>query len=171
MAISPFKSSSIQFIKDYNFKVITNPKKIIIIDKDHKHPISNTIMIILGLAGIPICYAGSYEIGIIFLLLLLFPIIRIANNRPKKVVFDFANQTIQNVKLIDIRKFVFVRSEVLAYASAFEKGVIDYSLTLQMVNKNNIGIDLMTFIDRQEVKPGAELLLQQMNEWLNDKAH
>ena len=159
---------NVDFIKSYNYDVIVHHNRMLITDNDHNNPVINIVMIVIGLAGIPIvAYMGNYQIGIIFLLLLAIPIIRIVNRKPKKTVFDFLNQRIRKVSVGDIREFRYVTSEALAYATAMEEGVTEYTLTLEMVNNNGVATELLSFIDREEKKPGAENLLNEMNSWLS----
>lgn len=157
---------NVDFIKSYNYDVIVHHNRMLITDNDHNNPVINIVMIVIGLAGIPIVYMGNYKVGVLFLLLLAIPIIRIVNRKPKKTKFDFLNQRIRKVNVADIREFRYVKSEALAYATAMEEGVTEYTLTLEMVNKNGVATELLSFIDRDENKPGAENLLNEMNGWL-----
>lgn len=157
---------SVDFIKSYNYDVIIHHYRMLITDNDQSSPVINIVMIVVGLTGIPIAFLGNYQIGIVFLLLLAVPIFRIANSKSKKTKFDFLNQRIRKTDIADIREFRYIKSEALTYATAMEDGVTEYTLTLEMVKKNGVATELLSFIDRDENKPGAEELLNEMNGWL-----
>ena len=117
--------------------------------------------------GVPILLAGNYRMGLLFILLLAIPIIRMLNQAPKKVVIDFSQNLINDIPFAEINEFKYESEESLAYATPFEKGTTEYALHLDLINQYGLPIRLLSFIDREQNKPGAEDLLSTMNGWLN----
>lgn len=159
--------ATVEFLKSYNYTVNVSPETIVIIDKNYTKMWQNVIMIIIGLSGFPIAFAGSYEIGILFILLLSIPIIRIANNKPKQVTFELVSNRVNGIYFTEIKEFRYAEEENYAYATPFEKGTKEYTLDLELVNKNGVPTKILSFIDREEKKPGAAAFLSALNGWLN----
>lgn len=157
---------TIEFLKSYNYTVKVKNQVITVMDKNYSTVWQNVIMIIIGLTGFPIAFVGNYEIGILFILFLLIPIVRMIKNKPKKVTFELVANRINGIYLSEIKEFRYSQEETYAYATPFEKGTKEYTLDLEMVNKNGIPTKIMSFIDREEEKPGAQALLKMMNGWL-----
>jgi len=165
--IKPFTKASVDYLKSYKYKLRNSKTQTEVANKGQLSPALNAIMFVIGISGIPVAFFGNYQLGIVFLLMLFFPIIRWVNGTPQKIMFNYLNQQLQGVDLDKIHLFKFTEEESLAYATAFEEGTVEHTLNLMMVRKDGVEMKLFSFTNRKKEKPGATLLLNEMNTWLD----
>ena len=158
--------SDIDFLESYNYKIDQQEDAVYIHNSNYHIVIGNAILFLVGLAGIPLAIGGHYKVGLLLLLLLTIPIMRLLRNAPRKIQINFVTKQINNIPLNAIAQFRFSSSEAFAHASPFEKGTVEYTLDLEMVKKDRKVIKLLSFVDREERKEGAEKLLKVFNSWL-----
>ena len=163
--MTPLKSSHLEFLKTYGYKVKQTNERCDIRNSNYTSNWVNVLLIIVGLLGIPIAVGGSYKIGLLFLLLLTIPVLRIINRTPKTVSFDYLNNLIDGEPLSLFTAFQFETSENFAYATPFETGTTEYAVSLILHKTSGEKKALMRFVDREEEKQGAQDLLDHLNNW------
>jgi hypothetical protein len=145
-------------IKSFGYSVYQTNEELIITSRNSTSIVLSVISIISGM--ILLSFSADGKLALMAILLIFVPIVTFRRNSKKTIkihppFIEFRSDFFTKIKqrsLADIKNVILQESERDSYTSAFVEGHKDYFLTISLLFRDSVKIELFHFIARNRKK-------------------